>query len=75
MKFTDKHPWTDHIRRVRWAVICLCLAVGLSCTSRQAYEGFKAGHRSGCLEYPESEYLAHISHQAPQDTDKVLVFF
>jgi hypothetical protein len=28
----------------------------VACTNRQAYEGLKAGHRSGCLEYPESEY-------------------
>ena len=27
-----------------------------ACTRQQYYEGLKAGHRAGCLEYPESEY-------------------
>ena len=27
-----------------------------ACTRQQYYEGLKAGHMAGCLEYPESEY-------------------
>lgn len=27
-----------------------------ACTRQQYYEGLKAGHRAGCLEYPESVY-------------------
>jgi hypothetical protein len=27
-----------------------------ACTRQQYYAGLKAGHRAGCLEYPESEY-------------------
>jgi len=37
------------------AVAMLALVVS-ACTSQQYYEGLKAGHRSQCLEYPESEY-------------------
>jgi len=55
MKLTDNHPWIDDVRRYRWAGVFLCLVM-VACSSRQAYEGLKSGHRSSCLEYPESEY-------------------
>jgi len=28
----------------------------IACSSQQAYEGLKAGHKASCLEYPESEF-------------------
>ena len=31
-----------------------------ACTKQQYYEGLNAGHRAGCLEYPESEYAGCI---------------
>ena len=37
-------------------LFALLLLTMTSCTSQQYYEGLKAGHRAGCLEYPESEY-------------------
>ncbi|MBT8127291.1 MAG: hypothetical protein HKP12_16095 [Gammaproteobacteria bacterium] len=55
MRFTRELRWIDDSRRYSWLWVCLCVVV-VACTNRQAYEGLKAGHRSGCLEYPESEY-------------------
>ena len=37
------------------AVVILAVVIS-AFTSRQYYEGLKAGHRSHCLEYPKSEY-------------------
>lgn len=36
--------------------VTLLLLILTACTRQQYYEGLKAGHRSGCLEYPEPEY-------------------
>jgi len=37
-------------------VVALLLLTMTACNNQQYYEGLKAGHRAGCLEYPESEY-------------------
>ena len=39
----------------KYFVVFLLLTM-TACTRQQYYEGLKAGHRAGCLEYPESEY-------------------
>jgi predicted small lipoprotein YifL len=41
---------------IRKYVVAFLLLTMTACTSQQYYEGLKAGHRAGCLEYPESEY-------------------
>ncbi len=56
MKFTNMALLIDQIKRHhRWFLLCFGLAL-VACTSQGAYEGLQSGHRSSCLEYPESEF-------------------
>ncbi len=41
---------------VRKTILVFLLLIITACSKQQYYEGLKAGRKSSCLQYPESEY-------------------
>ena len=80
MRFTNKALSIDQtLQRHHWVRACFVVVPALvSCTSQQAYEGLKAGQRSSCLEYPESEFQDCVDqsntsyHEYQRQRDEIL---